>query len=119
MDFSASHQLRNYQGRCERLHGHNFGVEVEVRGSELKPDTGILVDFKELKAEVATVLGTLDHRHLNELEPFREANPSSEHLARHIFRELKPRVRAMGVELLAVSVSEKPSSVATYCEDPA
>jgi 6-pyruvoyltetrahydropterin/6-carboxytetrahydropterin synthase len=115
-EFSASHQLRNYGGKCENLHGHNFTVEAELTGSELDPRTGILMDFKALKASLKTVLDSLDHRHLNEVAPFDECNPSSELLAQYIFRRLgaliDPRVR-----LHSVSVSEKGSSKAVYMEE--
>lgn len=115
-DFSSSHQLRHYQGKCEELHGHNFQVRVEVEGSRLEPETGILMDFKELKKQVKTVLQTLDHRHLNDLEPFVQENPSSENLAKYIYTQLKPLLSQYPVRLKEVSVAEKESSEAIYSE---
>ena len=85
-EFSASHQLRNYGGKCERMHGHNFGVRVVVEGEELAPDTGLLIDFKVLKTKLRDVLTVLDHRHLNEVPPFDDCNPSSENIALFIFK---------------------------------
>lgn len=114
-DFSASHQLRNYGGKCERMHGHNFGVEVSVEGEQLDETVEYLMDFKELKILTDGVLAELDHRHLNELPPFVEHNPSSENIARHIYRQLTSQLPD-SVRLVSVSVSEKPSSVATYRE---
>ncbi|PKN08705.1 MAG: 6-carboxytetrahydropterin synthase QueD [Deltaproteobacteria bacterium HGW-Deltaproteobacteria-8] len=117
--FCASHQLRNYNGKCEHLHGHNFGVTVEVEGRELDPAVEILVDFGELKALTREAVGALDHNHLNDLPAFAEHNPSSENLARHLYQEIKDRlvVAAPHVRLVSVSVSEKGTSRATYFED--
>ncbi len=114
--FSASHQLRNYCGKCERLHGHNFEVAAVVQGDALAPDTGMLMDFKDLRAALKGVLEGLDHRHLNEAPPFDAINPSSEHLARHIFQGLAAALPAQ-VSLVSVEVQEKPGQSATYFED--
>ncbi|QGY39071.1 6-carboxytetrahydropterin synthase QueD [Pseudodesulfovibrio cashew] len=115
-DFSASHQLRNYGGKCENMHGHNFGVEVAVEGDKLDDKVHYLMDFKELKRHTDSVLDRLDHKHLNEVECFTEANPSSENIARFIYRELKGMLPE-NVRLVEVSVSEKASSKATYWEE--
>lgn len=115
-DFSSSHQLRNYGGKCENMHGHNFGVEVVVEGDKLDDRVHYLVDFKELKRQTKSVLERLDHKHLNEVPPFDEINPSSENIAMFIYGELKPTLPAE-VRLVEVSVSEKDSSKATYWEE--
>jgi 6-pyruvoyltetrahydropterin/6-carboxytetrahydropterin synthase len=115
--FSSSHQLRNYCGKCENMHGHNFGVELCVEGDRLTPDTEILVDFKVLKQALNQVLDALDHRHLNEVPPFDAQNPSSENLARHIYRDVAALLRQEPVRVAFVAVSEKDSSRAEYSED--
>lgn len=115
-DFSSSHQLRNYGGKCENMHGHNFGVEVVVEGDRLDDRVEYLVDFKEIKQRTKAVLDRLDHKHLNEVPPFTEINPSSENLARFIYRELAGDMPD-NVRLVEVSVSEKASSKATYWEE--
>ena len=117
--FCASHQLRNYNGKCEHLHGHNFGVQVEVEGDRLDPAVEILVDFGELKRLTREAVSTLDHAHLNDLPAFTEHNPSSENLARHLFLDLKARLAGLAphARLVSVGVSEKGSSRATYMED--
>ncbi|WP_147819285.1 6-carboxytetrahydropterin synthase QueD [Salidesulfovibrio onnuriiensis] len=115
-DFSAAHQLRNYGGKCEHMHGHNFGVEVCVEGSRLDDRVHYLMDFKELKKRTKAVLEQLDHKHLNQVPPFDEINPSSENIAMFIYNELKPAL-PQGVALAWVSVSEKDSSKATYWEE--
>jgi 6-pyruvoyltetrahydropterin/6-carboxytetrahydropterin synthase len=117
--FCASHQLRNYNGKCEHLHGHNFGVRVEVEGSVLDPAVEILVDFGELKRLTREAVRALDHAHLNDLPAFAERNPSSENIARHLFLELKAKLAdiAPQTRLTGVGVSEKGTSRATYFED--
>ena len=113
-EFSASHQLRNYGGRCEALHGHNFKVLAEVEGYELDPRTGLLIDFKELRGTLHQILRELDHAHLNELPAFQETNPSSENLARHIYTRLEEGLSENAVRLRKVSVLEKKGSQATF-----
>ena len=75
--FSAAHRLRGYMGKCERMHGHNWKVQVHVVSEELN-ETDLAIDFHELKAFVNETLAPLDHSLLNELFPFTEKNPSSE-----------------------------------------
>lgn len=115
LGFSAAHQLRNYGGKCERMHGHNFGVEVIVEGSKLDEKVEYLVDFKVLKNLTREILEELDHRHLNEHPFFVERNPSSENLSMFIYRELAGKLPA-NVRLVEVSVSEKDAQKATYME---
>jgi len=115
-DFSSSHQLRNYGGKCESLHGHNFQVQVQVCGKEVDPDTGMLMDFKELKNSLQAVLEELDHKHLNDLPHFKETNPSSENLACFVYQGLKKSLTDRGVYLDWVMVAEKDSSRAYYSE---
>ncbi len=116
-EFSSSHQLRNYDGPCENLHGHNFTVEVVVEGENLDPEIEFLMDFKKLKELLKEILSSLDHVHLNETPPFDRVNPSSENLARHIYKEMQSRLDPYKhVSLCYVSVSEKPSSTAYYLE---
>ncbi|WP_229591373.1 6-carboxytetrahydropterin synthase QueD [Pseudodesulfovibrio sediminis] len=115
-DFSSSHQLRNYGGKCENMHGHNFGVEVVVEGDKLDDRVEYLVDFKELKKRTKAILEKLDHKHINDVPPFTEINPSSENLAMFIYKEM---VKTMpeNISLVEVSVSEKDSSKASYWEE--
>jgi 6-pyruvoyltetrahydropterin/6-carboxytetrahydropterin synthase len=115
-DFSSSHQLRHYEGKCENMHGHNFEVEVDVVGDRLDPKLGILMDFKVLKRLLRTVTDELDHRHLNELPAFADHNPSSELLAQYVYRRMKELLAAHPVRLEQVMVSEKASSRAYYSE---
>lgn len=115
-EFSASHQLRHYEGKCERMHGHNFGVVAEVQGDTLSPGTELLIDFKVLRGHLKDALAALDHRHLNEVACFAERNPSSENIARFLYGELAARLAGSGVEVVGVTVAEKPGQSATYFE---
>ncbi len=115
--FSSAHYLRNYPGKCEFLHGHNWEVTVSVAAKELNEiDVGI--DFKELKEKVGQIMKELDHINLNEHPAFQECNPSSERLAQYIFQQLKTKLaNNSAVKVYRVTVCETPSSGVTYRED--
>jgi 6-pyruvoyltetrahydropterin/6-carboxytetrahydropterin synthase len=116
-NFSSAHQLRGYRGKCENLHGHNYRVEIYARGRELN-EIGLLVDFVELKEAADEVVNFLDHRNINELEPFvEELNPSAENLARFILERVARRVGDDRVQIYKVRCFETPTSVATYTVD--
>ncbi|MBI3399417.1 MAG: 6-carboxytetrahydropterin synthase QueD [Deltaproteobacteria bacterium] len=87
-DFAAAHNLRGYEGECENLHGHNWKVEVTVESKRLNK-IGLAMDFKVLKKILDGILGKLDHKYLNEIPSFDKENPSSENLARYIFKQFK------------------------------
>src|SRR5262245_29137855 len=113
-EFSAAHALRGYKGKCENLHGHNWKVEVFVRGERLD-SVGMLVDFTELKAVTRRILSRLDHHNLNEMPPFdHEINPSSEHLAGFILHQIAAAINNDRVKVFKVRVWETPSTSATY-----
>lgn len=113
-NFSSAHQLRGYKGKCENLHGHNYKIEIYARGSELN-NIGLLVDFVELKEAADELVIYLDHKNLNELEPFvAEQNPSAENLARFILQRLAARLDDDRVKIFKVRCFETPTSVATY-----
>ena len=113
-NFSSAHQLRGYKGKCENLHGHNYKIEIYARGRELN-NIGLLVDFVELKEAADDLVTYLDHKNLNELEPFvEEQNPSAENLARFILERLAVRLDNDRVKIYKVRCFETPTSVATY-----
>ncbi|MFO7783795.1 MAG: 6-carboxytetrahydropterin synthase QueD [Thermodesulfobacteriota bacterium] len=115
--FAAAHQLREFGGKCEHMHGHNWKVEVFVRGETLGDD-GLLIDFHDVKAAANRVLEKLDHKLLNEVEPFHRINPSSENIARHIFESLSKELDSDGVRISRVTAWESDTACAAYYESP-
>lgn len=116
--FSSGHYLRNYYGRCENPHGHNYRVLVTLVGDALD-DTGLLLDFKELKQVLRPVIDYLDHQMINDLEPFTILNPSAENLAQFFFSRTNEHVLQATHNRVRVSratVFETDSSSATYRE---
>ncbi len=111
--FAAAHNLRNFKGKCERLHGHNWKVEVVLRGHQLD-ESDLLVDFAEVKRETNRILDELDHNYLNDIPFFRENNPSSENIARYIFEKLASCFEGRGVTIYSVSAWESDNACATY-----
>ena len=113
-NFSSAHQLRGYKGKCGNLHGHNYKIEIYALGRELNK-IGLLVDLVELKEAADDLVTYLDHKNLNELEPFvSEQNPSAENVARFILERLAKRLNDERVEIYKVRCFETPTSVATY-----
>lgn len=112
--FSSAHYLRNYCGKCEHLHGHNWKVEVVLEGTQLD-DAGMLLDFGILKKHIKEIMDILDHKCLNDdVEYFRERSPSSEHIATFIYDSLSGRLAGTGVAVYEVRVFESDSSYAIY-----
>ena len=90
--FSAAHSLRNYKGKCEALHGHNWKVEIMIGRKKLDKN-GMVMDFINLKKMTGGILSRLDHGYLNELGYFKSRNPTSENIAEYIAGELKKKIR--------------------------
>ncbi|PLX97577.1 MAG: 6-carboxytetrahydropterin synthase QueD [Desulfuromonas sp.] len=114
--FAAAHNLINYDGDCENLHGHNWKVDVTVQAIELDK-SGLGIDFKVLKARTKELLGTLDHKYLNDLAPFKEASPSSENIARYLFESLEKMLNSDNVAVESVNVWESDNACASYSRD--
>jgi 6-pyruvoyltetrahydropterin/6-carboxytetrahydropterin synthase len=113
--FSAAHQLKGYMGKCERLHGHNWKVQVHVIAERLN-EIDIAMDFHELKGLTDEVIYPLDHSVLNEIFPFTETNPSSENIAKWIYDSLGKKIDNDNICVSAVTVWESETSSATYYE---
>ncbi len=115
--FAAGHSLREYKGKCENVHGHNYRVCVTVEGVELN-STGLIVDFVELKKHVRVIVDRLDHQYINDLEPFTVLNPSAENLAKYFYDELVARMSTDNgrgpVRISAVRIWETDTSTAVY-----
>ena len=116
--FAAGHYLRNYRGKCENPHGHNYKVRVTLRGDELDK-AGLLLDFKDVKEVMRQVIDRLDHQMLNEIEPFTAVNPSAENLARYFYEQASTRLKSLTrgrVAVHDVTIWETDSTTARYAE---
>lgn len=116
--FSSGHFLRNYKGKCEKPHGHNYRVRVTLRGKELD-HAGLLLDFKDLKEVLRPVVSYLDHQMINELEPFTVLNPSAENLAKYFYDETNSRLKTTTsgrVQVKDVTIWETDTTTARYSE---
>jgi len=108
-NFSAAHNLRNYRGKCEKLHGHNWIVEAMFRYKALAKD-GLAVDFRIAKEALNSAIECLDHAYLNELKFFRKTNPTSENIAKFIYDRIKKKIKNID----SVLVWENENSCAGY-----
>ena len=111
--FSAAHILKEIGGKCEELHGHNFTVEVTVAAPSLNSED-LLIDFRVLKGWTNEILDGLDHKYLNEIDCFREMNPSSEQVARYIYDRLVEKVTPLNLSLTRVTVWESENARVSY-----
>jgi len=115
--FAAGHALRGYRGKCEKVHGHNYKVQVTLEGERLD-STGLLIDFVELKRLLRGLIERLDHQFLNEVPPFDDWNPSAENMARYFYEEmvkgLAASEREAPVRVAQVKIWETDTTTATY-----
>lgn len=111
LSFSAAHNLVDYHGDCENIHGHNWRVLVTASFKELPPD-GMAVDFRVLKAASQKVIAVLDHKHINNIDYFKNTNPTSENIARYIFDCIKKEI----INVDKVTVFETDKYSVTYTE---
>jgi 6-pyruvoyltetrahydropterin/6-carboxytetrahydropterin synthase len=114
--FAAAHRLRNYNGKCEHLHGHNYRIHVIAR-ADAPGDGGMVIDFGDLKKATVAVVEELDHKYLNEIEPFDRIDPSAENIARFLFDAIETRLDWQAGILHSVSVWESDTSRAAYIRD--
>jgi 6-pyruvoyltetrahydropterin/6-carboxytetrahydropterin synthase len=117
-EFSSGHYLRNYRGRCENPHGHNYKVRITLSGAELD-EAGLLLDFKLLKQVMRPVIDRIDHQMLNELEPFTTINPSAENIARYFYQQTGHQLAEMTqgrVRVKDCTIWETDTTSATYFE---
>ena len=115
-DFASAHTLRDYPGACARMHGHNWKVEVEVAAAELD-DVGMALDFKVIKQATRDIAARLDHRYLNELEPFSRINPTAENIAAYFHTELSAQLNSPEIRVHAVTLWETERACVRYVED--
>jgi 6-pyruvoyltetrahydropterin/6-carboxytetrahydropterin synthase len=116
--FAAGHYLRNYKGKCENPHGHNYRVRITLAGKELDK-AGLLLDFKDLREVMKHVIDRLDHQMINDLEPFTSLNPSAENLARYFYEQTNGKLHhetSGRVRVKDVTIWETDETTATYFE---
>ena len=111
--FAAGHALRNYHGKCENVHGHNYRVRVTIQGPQLD-DIGLLVDFVEVKKLMNRVIDRLDHQFINDLAPFDTINPSAENMAKYFYDEISAGLGGNPARVGEVKIWETDTSSATY-----
>ena len=115
-DFSSAHTLRDYPGACSRMHGHNWKVELEAVATQLD-DIGMGVDFKVMKQAAREVSAELDHQYLNELEPFKEINPTAENIAAYMYKEISVRINSETIKVTALTLWETERACVRYSEE--
>jgi 6-pyruvoyltetrahydropterin/6-carboxytetrahydropterin synthase len=117
--FAAGHYLRNYKGKCENPHGHNYKIRVTLAGAELDK-AGLLLDFKDLKDVMKSTIERLDHQMINDIAPFTIVNPSAENLAKYFYDETNVRLSKTTngrVRVKDVTVFETDITTARYSEE--
>lgn len=115
-DFAAAHYLRDYEGVCNRLHGHNWKVEVHVRATALDK-VGMGMDFKDIKDATRELLGGLDHYNLNDIAPFDQINPTAENIAAFFYGKLSEALNSDVVKVNGVTIWETDRACVTYTEE--
>jgi len=116
--FAAGHALRGYRGKCENPHGHNYKVQITLMGPDLD-NIGLLLDFRELKEAMNSVIDRLDHQYLNDIEPFIQLNPSAENMAKYFYDEICKSLHSKTngrVKVKQVKLWETDTTTATYFE---
>ena len=116
--FASGHALRGYRGKCENPHGHNYRVRVTLTGESLN-EIGLLHDFKDLKAAMNEIIDRLDHKFLNDVEPFQQLNPSAENMARYFYQEIRSQLetgQVNHVRIKQVELWETDTARAVYFE---
>jgi 6-pyruvoyltetrahydropterin/6-carboxytetrahydropterin synthase len=111
--FASAHKLNGYDGLCRNLHGHNWKVRVCVMCDRLD-EIGMAMDFGIIKTNLNELLNELDHRFLNELPAFKELNPTSENLARHIFEQMSQKLSQCPCEVVETEVWESDKASVIY-----
>ena len=114
-EFSAAHILHGHPGDCKRMHGHNWLVEAEVRGSNTN-EIGMVIDFKDIKNNLQGIIDKLDHQYLNDIEPFTNENPTAENISKYIYKELSKNINTDNIKVSEIKLWETSNSAVTYTE---
>jgi len=111
---STAHQLRDYDGPCAQVHGHNWKVRLEVQSEDIDK-SGIAIDFTELDEKLWEVIGPFDHQMINSIQPFDKINPTAENLVKYIYTQLKTKL-IDNVSIKKVSIWETDEYMVSYEE---
>jgi len=114
-DFSSAHKLNGYEGLCKNLHGHNWKVRIGILCKKVD-NIGMTIDFGEVKKNLSEIMTMLDHTYLNDLEYFKEKNPTSENIAKFIYHEMKKRINVQDCSIAEVEVWESDKTSMLYFE---
>jgi len=114
-DFSSAHKLDGYEGLCKNLHGHNWKVRIGIM-CEKVDNIGMTIDFGEVKKNLKEIMMMLDHTYLNELDHFKGINPTSENIAKFIYKEMKKRIEVPFCKMTDVEVWESDITSMVYFE---
>ena len=113
--FPGAHRLVNYPGACKNLHGHNWKVRAQLMTDKVD-ELGMAIDFKVVKEKLNCLMDMFDHQYLNELEWFKDQNPTSENIARVIYLELKKSLEKESVKISEIEVWESDFTSIIYSE---
>lgn len=114
-EFSSAHILHGHPGDCKRMHGHNWIVEAKVEGDNIN-SIGMVIDFKDIKKSLANIISKLDHRFLNEIDPFTEDNPTAENISKYIYKELSKNINTDTIKVSEIKLWETNNSAVIYTE---
>ncbi|MGW8268673.1 MAG: 6-carboxytetrahydropterin synthase QueD [Longimicrobiales bacterium] len=117
--YDSAHLLRDYVGKCARLHGHRYVVQVVLQAQEVGK-SGMVMDFGDVKRHLRELAERLDHQNINDVPPFDEIESTAENQARYFFEEMKKKLPPeLSTGLLYARVSESPGQWAQYGRVPA
>jgi 6-pyruvoyltetrahydropterin/6-carboxytetrahydropterin synthase len=105
--------LVGYDGACKNMHGHNWKVRLEIACEDIDK-IGMAMDFMDVKVHLKEMMDMLDHKVLNELEPFMEMNPTSENIARWLFEQFEKRINQEDRKVTEVEIWESDKSSVIY-----
>jgi len=114
-EFSSAHILNGHPGDCKRMHGHNWTVEAKVEGDKINK-IGMVIDFKDIKNKLGDIISRLDHRYLNDVEPFKENNPTAENISKYIYKELSKNINTDNIKVSEIKLWETSNSAVIYTE---
>lgn len=111
--FPAGHHLRDYVGKCANPHGHNYRVVATVEGSRLN-ESGLLIDFADMKQSLRGICERLDHQYLNDIPPFDTRNPSAENIAVYVYEELSAAIASNAIRVKEIELWETDTAAVVY-----